>query len=232
VSLSDAAYSLNIDEILGDFIPGSLFLIGLALLVNLNFDLIADLAATLILIALILAYGIGHLLQFLSGFVGSAPKKFVNGMEAIEEKKYNEVPFQVTEVEKGFMDLCREEFNLSEDYNDYGSLFEMLQSFLKATPMSKGLRFQAYFSFMSAMQAAAFLLALCSLGGIVLYLFDWQLIRSVEVAIFLLFISIMTYLLSTERRDKFERNWVEYVIMDVYTYFVIFKDEKPTENNS
>lgn len=232
MSVTGSVSSMNLEELLGDFIPGSLLIIGIVTLFNIDVDILTGLSSALLFVLLVLAYATGHFIQMLNGYIDSPPDRFNRGMKAIDEERYEDVPFQVTEIEKNFLSLCRKEFNLSDGYQDYGSLFEMLQSFLKATPMNKGLRFQAYFSLMWAIETTAVLLAMFSLGGISLYLIGVEIIRDVILAAAIFVVCIIAFVFAKDRRDKFEKNWVEYVILDVHNYFEAFNQRTQTDQEA
>lgn len=218
--------SFRLFDVLADFIPGAVLLLAVLSLfqtglVHTSFSTEFSLTALVVL-----AYITGHGIQWLMGQLSEAPSKFVDGMMVLEKDgKNTEIPFQVTEIEENFLELCRNEFDLSEDFDDYSALFELLLSYLDIMPSSKGLRFQALFSFLWAMETTSIIIFTLSIIEIGTGFLGLVFARSPLIGAVLAILSIFSFIIFRDRKDKFERNFVEYVILDVYNYSVVIENQ-------
>lgn len=107
-------------------------------------------------------------------------------------------------------------FGLPDDYDNYGELFRILLSNLETRPASLALRFQALYSFHRSMVVAMALAAIIGVAGVILGHLNVIPLRSQLVALGTIAISGILTLVFYARREKFEKAFVRYVILDFY----------------
>lgn len=201
---------LNLYDVLTNLIPGVVIIGSPYIYYDLEFSL------ETVFTILIAGYLAGHAVQFLRTLI-QTPSTFQETMEIVKEGTASESPLgKVTTVQKEFVEICWEEFDLDETYNSYGELFKMLLSYLETVPASRALRFQAIYSFNRSMVISLVITAAIAIIAILLDLFGILYTESIFKVFGILIGSLIGCVVFHIRTEEFEKDFVRYVILDFY----------------
>lgn len=159
--------------------------------------------------------------------IGDTPDLFHRTMNAVASGETP--PINTTEIEENFLDLCKEEFNLSDDFNDYGRLFELILSYLEIMPRSRSPRFQALFSSFWALETVSILLTFFSIISLLLSHFSVGISRGTNISLIVFLLGVVSAYVFRQRKETFEKNWVEYAMLDFYNYSKTIEDPHKQE---
>lgn len=208
--------SLNLYDVLTDLIPGVTFVGAVAFLIRFEEIEVLDLGAMIALIA-VGGYVSGHILQSARSKVWGTPDLFQRVVSSLDDGAETTPLGDVTDVEASFLNRCRQEFELDDDFKDWLQLFKLLMSYLETRPEQRALRFQALHSFYWSMAAAFGSISLLALGSIVaIKIANPELLRSIETLSGVLLVSIFLTAVFEFRRREFQRHFIRYLIIDFH----------------
>lgn len=221
MSVAQTVGRLHLFDILAALIPGAVLLTIFSVVFTGDFfDVLVGNAG----VFLVFSYVFGNGIQEGMTLVANAPQHFEILMEDVVSENSRNPDIAVTEIEEGFLDLCLDEFELRDDFDDYDRLFDMLLSYLDTKPASRGLRFQALFSFYWAMEFVSYLAVLVgTLALVASHVRPAMTIGQLQILTVILF-SVMGIFVFRARRASFGEDFVEYVIADFYNYKITSGD--------
>lgn len=224
--------NVNGYDIFANIIPGLACLLGLAV----PFEVYTSLQAIFgsesplsfsvgqILLLIAIAFILGQILQaFGSRFDGD------HGFgDYIRNLRGEEVSsrYEITEFDESFWPFCKKEFQLSEEFDAYGRLFNAVYSLLEESNRNRALRMQALYLFSRGIRVAAiFLFLLYAAVSISLY-YNYipvdllEYVRDQRAILPGLVISLVVARVANLERKEFERDWLEYTVTEFYLELV------------
>jgi hypothetical protein len=232
--------SLQIYDILANLLPGLMLLVVLGGTVRVE-KYIGSMPSGLLVAAFIVTgFILGHMIQSVASQLNGPPRLFgllIAEMRSVEPYDPNGtfefLPQHVrewagferaelsdltqTEVEEQFWPMAKSQFNLSDDFGDHGHLMRLVLSYLETVSATRALRFQSIHTFHRSMWGMWFLsLLLVIIVGIGS---SMSLIASRSPTLLVLFGvgSLLGIQVFGNRKEKFNRKFVEYAIIDFYT---------------
>jgi hypothetical protein len=240
MAIARALRSLQIYDILANLVPGVVVLIVIGVAVPVECYLGEVPSSILVTGVIIVGFVSGHVIQALASRLNGEPRLFgllvaelretepydpEGTLELLPDRAREWLGFKrtpvtkisITEVEKAFWPMAKAQFDLSEEFRNYGRLMQLVLSYLETVPTTRALRFQSIHSFHRSMWAVCFLsVALVSTVGISGYL-NLVEIRSWPILALLGVCSALGIWIFGKRKEKFNRKVVEYTVIDFYT---------------
>lgn len=211
---------LNLYDVLVNLIPGAVFLLAIITLSAPAGDLLSLSSPASVAVFIVLSYVTGHAIQWMGSSLDGTPQLFGDTMKRIRGERGEEgelkMDINLTEIEDNFWRICAREFYLSDDFSDYGKLLQLIVSRLETTSATRALRFQAIHSFhrsMWAVSISVLLVVILSIPFNVALRDSFPLLRYVAV----FFPALVGDLVFGARKKKFNRKFIEYLIIDFYT---------------
>ena len=211
---------LNLYDVLTDLIPGVTFIAALMLVVPVETFIVIDTAPAILVVGIV-GYICGHLIQF------ARSKLYEHCPWIPDPRNFKRIAFQLSmngrgrtdlgnigEIDRAFLPLCREQFDLSDDFSDWDTLFRMVITYLETRPESRAVRFQAIHSFCWSMAMASFLVAIAAIVGLLAS--PALPTRPTNVLFGTLVFGLALAYGFERRRQEFNRVFVEYIISDFY----------------
>lgn len=209
--------ALELYDILGNLIPGSTFLLTLAVIFQTEAYLSLPGATVTIGIFLIVAFVFGHVVQAAASRIEGTPTLFGEVIRASKGESAGDIRIPITEVEETIWPMLKRKFALSDDFDNYGELLRLLLSYIETTPATRALRFQALHSFHRSMWAVWYLVVGSVIIAAVLKSGDIVAVRS-WATLGLTAIGALTGILVFKwRKNKFNRLFIQYAIVDFYS---------------
>lgn len=231
--------SLHIYNILANLLPGTMLIFVLSAVVPVE-DHLAKLSPGILIAALlIIGFVAGHLVQMVASHLNGRPRLFsqvvsnIRGtepyspggtLEQLPQSLRGFMGFEradisdmhLTEVEEDIWELSKDQFDLTDDFSNDGRLMQLILSYLESVPASRALRFQSIHTFHRSMWGGWFLsLFLVLLVGIAGFL-DILTTRSPLILGTIAIVSVLGIWVFGQRKEKFNRMFVEYTIIDFY----------------
>lgn len=216
MSFDSPLSALNLYDVLTDLIPGVTFVGSLAFLVRIEDIQALDLGMLVALIA-VGGYVAGHVLQSVRSKIWGTPDLFQRTASALYDGG-DETPLGgVSDVEAQFLNRCRQQFDLDEEFEDWTQLFRLVISYLETQPERRALRFQALHSFYWSLTAAFGGIALLAVvATVTIAITEVELLRSIDVLVVTVGVSTVLTRVFESRRQKFQRHFVQYLITDFH----------------
>lgn len=210
---------LNFYDVLVNLVPGAVFLLAIITLSAPYGSLSSISSGVAIAVFLLLSYVSGHAIQWIGSSLDGTPRMFEDTMKQIrgegDKEDILETDVNLSEIEDEFWEICATEFNLTEEFSNYGKLLQLIISRLETTSATRALRFQAIHSFHRSMWAVSISLLLfvvLSLPFNVGLRSTFPVVRYVVV----FFPALVGDLVFGARKEKFNRKFIEYLIVDFY----------------
>lgn len=216
MAIGRALRTLAIYDLFTNLIPGIVLTSTILLLIPFESKTKTIPAGILVATFISLSFALGHLAQFVGSKREGTPTTFGDSVKAINARCPDWAPIRVTHIESSFLDKCKKEFDLPNEFNDYGRLLQLLLSHLETTSHTRALRFQAVHAFHRSMWAISELLIGISFSMVLFDVFELWSSRSSGIAIAVLGLSMVGRYVFNVRRKKFDKKFVEYVIVDFY----------------
>jgi len=217
MSVARAFRSLEIYDILANLVPGSVLVIFTGVVFDIGTYIPLSTGAVVLGVFLIIAFTSGHIIQFIASWLEGAPTLFETVVRASKRENVDNVPIPITHIEKAFWPLMKQKFALTEDFDDYDEMLRLLMSYVETTPATRALRFQALHSFHRSMWAVWYLGVGLAIIGAALKLFDLVAVRSWPVLGISLIGALAGIRIFRIRKEKFNRLFIQYAIIDFYT---------------
>jgi hypothetical protein len=230
--------TINLYDIFANIVPGVYFLIGLYVgthptkILDLFFtrEVVIPVGLPLLLLVVAVAFVIGQLLQ-LGGGVYDDDHGFDALMRRIRGEDVS-CRYNISEVEDRFWEMCRQEFDLSDEFESHETLFNLLLSYVEASGRSRALRLQALYLFVRGVFVASTYLTLLYATLVIVLLFDYPLgplaavIRSIEVNFLYAVLAMALTKLTDRSRAGLEEDWIEYTVVESYLEMLDNREEK------
>lgn len=216
---------LDLYDLMGNLIPGIAWAIVLIVLFPVDWFGLSATGAPGTFVAAVIVFGFigGHVLQWAGSELDYWLLKrqhdgndlFTRTMEAVDNEDENSPIGKVTDIEKTFYDLAKNQFGLPDGFPNSTKLLSLVLSYLETRPATRASRFQAIhtfhrslwagaiFSFGSAVIAAAFM----GLGWV-----D----NGWATPVLILLGSLGSTYVFYKRKNKFEKTFLRYVFLDFY----------------
>lgn len=220
MSIARSFRTLAFYDLLTNLVPGAAYISAITVLLAPLSSLQTIPSGVVVGGFLILSYTAGHLIQAVGSWAEN-PTTFGGTIQALQYGEHSTSPITITYIEREFWRVCIRNFNIRdpENFSDYGKLLKLLLSHLETTPHTRALRFQTLHSFHRSMWAASLLL----LGTIALFTaaaaVGYLSINSYLVAGLLAGVSVIGWGVFRSRKEKFNKTFVQYVILDIYDSF-------------
>lgn len=209
--------ALELYDILGNLIPGSTFLLALAVIFEIEEYLPLTGATTTIGVFLITAFVFGHVVQAVASKLEGTPTLFGDVIRASKGEAVDDVPIPITDVEEAMWPMLKRKFSLPDDFENYGEMFRLLLSYIETTPATRALRFQALHSFHRSMWTVWYLVtggvviaAVLKIGGVVAVR-GWPILGLTTIC------ALIGIRVFKVRKNKFNRLFIQYAVVDFYT---------------
>lgn len=202
---------LSLYDILTDLIPGATVLLFAFIVFPLESTVMTTSNALLVFSLLLGSLIVGHLVQWLRGEFGKQPGEFQRQMEAVRNDGD-----EVNSIQETFLQQTNDYFDIDDKFDD-GERFRLVLSYLEASPSVRALRFQSIYSFYRSLFVAALLGVGFSIVALILCCF--QVNSFLRESQYILFNGVFAALLAyacRERRNKFEKVFVGYVVREFY----------------
>lgn len=213
--------SLQLYDVLANLVPGTTVLLVFSALVRVEFYFQLPLTATVAGLFAVCAFVIGHAIQAFSSWldskIGTTPYLFGETIQAARAGNHEEAPINISHIESEVWPLMQRKFVLPSEFSDYGSLFRLLLSYIETTPATRALRFQAIHTFHRSMWGTWYLTLGASLLSLVFSALGLLNFRSIYSLFIVGSFSLMGILIFGKRKNKFNRLFVQYAIVDFYS---------------
>lgn len=131
-------------DVISSFLPGGVFIVGLLFPFTGVAELLVNLRTGSILIFLTLSFAAGLAFQSVGGYVISTSDVFSTHMAAItSEGETIESPLSIDVPDVKFVGLCRDEFDLESEFDDWDGLYRLVISRLDRSRYNRATRLQA-----------------------------------------------------------------------------------------
>lgn len=202
---------LSLYDVLTDLIPGATVLLFAFLVFEVESTVVASSDTVFVFALLLGSLLVGHVVQWLRGMFGKQPDEFQRQMTAVRDDSDG-----VNSVQKGFLKGTNNYFDIDDEFDD-GERFRLVLSYLETRPSVRALRFQSVYSFYRSLLVAGWIGIGVSILALVLHVCQSNLpVRGLPYLLFtLIFAAVLVYA-SWERRNKFEKVFVGYVIREFY----------------
>ena len=202
---------LSLYDVLTDLIPGATVLLFAFLVFPLESTAVTASNALLVFSLLLGSLIVGHLVQWLRGKFGKQPGEFQRQMDVI--RKHSSL---ANSIQESFLQLTNDYFHIDYEFDD-GERFRLVLSYLETSPSVRALRFQSLYSFYRSLLIAALLGIGLSLVALAIFMTPVNLpTRGFHYIIFNGGFAALLAYASRERRNKFEKIFVGYVIREFY----------------
>lgn len=208
---------LNLYDVLVNLIPGATLLIALSAVIKLESYLQFTAGTTAVGIFLISSFVVGHAIQFAASHLAGTPSLFGEIVSASREGRTEGTPIMMTHVEAQLWPMMRRKFDLPEGYDNYGTMFRLLLSYVETTPATRAIRFQSLYSFHRSMWATSYVTVGVIIVSAGLKQLDILLVRSWAILGLASTLSVVGILVFDSRRKKFNKRFIQYAIADFYT---------------
>lgn len=229
--------TINLYDIFANIVPGAYFLIGLYVgihptkLVELFYTqpVTVPVGLPLLLLVLVVAFIVGQLLQ-LGGGINDDDHGFGEMMRRIRGDDVD-CRYEISEVEDKFWTMCRREFELSDDFESYDTLFNLLLSHVESSGRSRALRLQALYLFVRGVFVASTYLSLLYATLVLVLLFGYPLgpladiVRPIEVNFLYALAAALLTELADRSRAGLEQDWIEYTVAESYLEMLDRQDQ-------
>lgn len=207
--------TLELYDILANLIPGTTILLVVAVVFEV--EKYVQISGGIILGAfLIVGFIFGHIVQAVASQLDGTPTLFGTVVRASKGEEVDNVPIPITHVEESVWPLMKQKFSLPDEFENYGEMFRLLLSYIETTPATRALRFQALHSFHRSMWAVCYLVVGIVIVAIGLKLMDVVAVRSWPILGASLGGAILGIAVFNNRKEKFNRRFIQYVIADFY----------------
>jgi hypothetical protein len=217
MSVARSFRALELYDVLANLVPGAVVLLALSAIFRvetyLQFSTGAIAAGTFLVSALVC----GHIIQLVGSELDGTPTLFGDVIQATRDGNTDELPIAVTHVEEAIWPLMQRKFALPDEFNDYGTLFRLLLSYIETTPATRALRFQALHSFHRSMWAVGYVAAVLTLSSMLLKYTGWVAVRSWPVLGLALTGSLAGIWIFKRRKTKMNNRFIQYAIADFYS---------------
>lgn len=207
--------NLEIYDLLGNIVPGATTVLP-TIVLFVAFSDYGSLSSTSAALALlVLSLVVGHAVQWLGSELEGTPTTFSDFMRHTKEDSNAKTSIYVSEVGDDFWDVCANTFGLSDQFDDYGVLFQFMLSYLTMRTAGRFSKFQALYAFHRGMYTACLvviILSILSLIASTASLINTPYSRIAIVA----GLALVGVLVFHERKEKFDRVFVKNVITDFY----------------
>lgn len=211
---------LNIYDVLTDLVPGATVLVFAFLLFPVESTALTSTNVLVVFSVLIGSLIIGHVVQWIRSEVGRQPMELQRQMGVVRED-----PEEVNSIQRDFLQRTNEYFDIDDDFDD-GERFRLVLSYLETRPSVRALRFQSVYSFHRSLFIASLIgvgLAISALG---LHLVQANIaVRNLSYVIATGGSAAFLAYVSRERRNKFEKVFVNYVIREFYAEQIANRNE-------
>ncbi|WP_311174140.1 hypothetical protein [Halobellus ordinarius] len=217
MSVARSFRALELYDVLANLVPGAVVLLALSAIFRvetyLQFSTGAIATGTFLVAALVC----GHIIQLIASALDGTPTLFGDVIQATRDGNTDELPIAVTHVEEAIWPLMQRKFSLPDDFDDYGTLFRLLLSYIETTPATRALRFQALHSFHRSMWAVGYVAAVLTLSSMLLKCTGWIAVRSWPVLGLVLTGSLAGIWVFKRRKTKMNNRFIQYAIADFYS---------------
>jgi len=235
--------NLNIYDILGNFLPGSLLILGIVFPIS-GPNLIVDaLNVSLLILFSLLSFAIGVAIQVIGSKMKSVDNEFNDHMEEIANLNEGEDGIttetgghnNITPIDAQFLISCNRMFKLSDDFSNWSMLYKLTMAKLDETSKERTLRLHALYLGVRGMTVVAGILSLYYLLyyiGICLGCF-WARI-SWWYFFVIISCSIISMVLFYERQNGFREDIVAYLISEftMESHYRISSDQRESNATS
>ena len=216
MSVGQPLRALDFYDVVVNLVPGAVLVLGTGVLVAPAIDFSGLPKGTALIAFVILSFVAGHVMQWMGSELEGTPRLFGDTMKRIrgQENEDLQTDIRLTEVEDEFWELCKEEFNLTDDFTDYGKLMRLLLSRLE-TSGRRSTRFQALYTFhrsMSATCVCLLVIVILSFTAAYAFISPTPYVPYATVGV----LSLFGLLIFQDRVDHFNKLFVEYVIIDFH----------------
>jgi hypothetical protein len=216
MSIGRALQALALYDILTNLIPGAALLSVVMVIVPGDLGLTNYSSGVLVASFLVFSFILGHFIQFVGSRREGTPTTFGETVGAIDSGNPSRAPLRVTHIEKESVTLARKEFDLPQGFDDYGRLLQLLLSHLETTRHTRALRFQAVHAFHRSMWAASEISLYISSIIFLSFAFQTPSTRTFLLVRGGIVLSTLSWFIFNNRREKFDRKFIEYTFIDFY----------------
>ncbi|WP_152421733.1 hypothetical protein [Haloferax denitrificans] len=208
--------SLELYDVLANLIPGSILLLSVGVVIEIEryFEL-SNIAVAAAIFA-VLAFTFGHVIQAFASWLNGTPRLFGDVIDSVRFGGPEEISIRVSHVERMAWPLLQRRFCLPSDFEDNGTLFRLLLSYIETTPATRSLRFQAIHSFHRSMSAAWVLVIAMVPASLLLDSCGLVEARSIPILSALVLGSAVFALVFNNRKKKFNKLFIQYALADLY----------------
>jgi hypothetical protein len=223
VSIGPPLKTLDIYDVLTNLVPGAVFLLSLIGLFVPPNEISSITSGGAVAAFLVISYVLGHAVQWLGSEMEGTPLLFRDTMMRIRGEELEDgdlrTDIALSDVEERFWKICAREFDLSEDFSNYGKLLQLITSRLETTGAGRASRFQSIYSFHRSMWAACTAILAITIISIpvVLALRDRFPILGYGIVSVSATIGLFVF---QDRKQKFDKTFISYLIVDFYTTHV------------
>jgi xanthosine utilization system XapX-like protein len=232
--------SLHIYDILANLLPGSMLLVVIIATVRVE-EYLGGLSSGVFVAAfLVVGFIAGHIIQAFASRLNGKPRLFgllVADMRGIDPYDPNGTfeflpsrlrswlgferstlsDLHVTEVEREFWPLAKNQFDLTDELEHHGRLMQLVLSYLESGSATRALRFQSIHTFHRSMWGMWFVSLIFVAGVWTGSLWSLVPVRSTAILGLIFMLSLVGIWTFGKRKEKFNRKVVEYTIIDFYT---------------
>ena len=217
MSIARSFRELELYDVLANLVPGAVLLIAIGAVVKVEKYVQFSSGTIAAGVFLISALVLGHIIQAFASEIDETPTLFGNIIRATRGEDVEDLSVNITHVEEAIWPLMKRKFALPDDYNDYGGMFRLLLSYIETTPATRALRFQALHSLHRSMWAVWFLVIILTAVTFLLDCANILVARSLLVLLGTVLVSFLGILLFRQRKEKFNRRFIQYAIADFYS---------------
>ncbi|MFC7098852.1 hypothetical protein [Halobaculum marinum] len=217
MSIARTFQALEIYDILTNLVPGGILLLSVSVVIKIEEYVSFQNSGISIGISLIAAFVLGHVIQAIASQLNGTPTLFGRIVRSSKGEDVDDLSVRITHIEESLWPMVKRKFSLPEDFDDYGALMRLLISHLETIPATRALRFQALFSFHRSMWAVSMIVAGLVMVGVFLKCLGIVAVRSYLILVVTAIGSLMSILIFRSRKEKFNRLFVQYTIVDFYS---------------
>lgn len=215
---------LSLYDVLTDLIPGATVVLFAFLVFKVETTVLASSNTIFVFVVLLVSLLVGHVVQWLRGKFGKQPGEFQRLMKAVRDDSD-----EVNSVQKDFLEGTNNYFEIDNEFDD-GERFRLVLSYLETRPAVRALRFQSVYSFYRSLFVAALIGVGLSIVALGLHACQSNLpVRGLPYILFTGLSAAVLVYASWERRDKFEKAFVGYVIREFHNEQIA--EEKEMQRN-
>lgn len=217
MAISRSFRALELYDVLGNLVPGAVFLFGISAVFQIESYVQfsnGTIAAAVFLVGSLVS---GHMVQAFASELNGTPTLFGEVVQATRDGDTEGLPIEISHIEDSIWPLMKNKFQLPDEFNDYGALFRLLLSYIETTPATRALRFQALHTFHRSMWGVGFLVTGLVLVGMVSKCIGLIDVRSWQALALVFVISIAGIWVFDNRKEHFNELFIKYAIVDFYT---------------